>query len=117
MRPLYHPPIEEITVQGILHALADPVRVRILLGLLDSDCTRNCAAFLHVCDAPLPKSTLSKHFTVLRESGLVWSERKGVELHNRARDKDVLPKFGFLIDAILEAYQKESQASKALTKF
>nr|GEU59330.1 hypothetical protein [Tanacetum cinerariifolium] len=26
MRPLYHPSDEEITVQGILHALADPVR-------------------------------------------------------------------------------------------
>lgn len=109
MRPLYHPAIEEITVQGILHALADPVRVRILMGLFRSDCTRNCTTFLNVSNTPLPKSTLSMHFGVLRESGLIRSERRGVELHNQVRDKDVMPKFGPLIDAILDAYQKEGQ--------
>ncbi len=114
MRPLYHPSIEEITVQGIMHALADPVRVRILMGLFSSDCSRNCATFLNIYDTPLPKSTLSKHFAVLRESGLIRSERKGVELHNQVRDKDVMPEFGPLIDAILEAYQKEGRASTTL---
>jgi DNA-binding transcriptional ArsR family regulator len=114
MRPLYHPNVEEITVQGIMHALSDPVRVSIVMELSSADCTRNCSAFLNVQDTPLPKSTLSKHFAVLREAGLIRSERKGVEVHNQVRTQEVMAKFGPLIDAILDAYQKEGQASTAL---
>ncbi|WP_334270664.1 ArsR/SmtB family transcription factor, partial [Edaphobacter sp. HDX4] len=33
----------------------------------------------------MPKSTLSQHFKVLRESGLIRAERKGVEMHNTSR--------------------------------
>jgi hypothetical protein len=29
MKPLFHPSIENVTVEGILHALSDPVRVAI----------------------------------------------------------------------------------------
>ena len=29
MRPLYHPSLKDITVQGILYALSDPVRVAV----------------------------------------------------------------------------------------
>jgi hypothetical protein len=29
MRPLFHPSVDNITVEGILHALSDPVRVHI----------------------------------------------------------------------------------------
>jgi hypothetical protein len=36
MRPLIHPSIEDITVEGILHALADPVRVAIYAELASS---------------------------------------------------------------------------------
>ena len=34
MRPLFHPSIEEITVEGILHALSDPVRVAIYADIV-----------------------------------------------------------------------------------
>ena len=115
MRPLYHPPVEEITVQGIMHALADPVRVRILMELITSDATNNCTSFTNIYHTPLPKSTLSKHFAVLREAGLISSERKGVELHNQMRSKDLAPKFDRLLEAILEAYRVEMQAQQAVT--
>lgn len=115
MRPLYHPPVEEITVQGIMHALADPVRVRILMELITSDATNNCTSFINIYHTPLPKSTLSKHFAVLREAGLISSERKGVELHNQMRSKDLAPKFDRLLEAILEAYRVEMQAQQAVT--
>nr|GEX01773.1 hypothetical protein [Tanacetum cinerariifolium] len=111
MRPLYHPPVEEITVQGIMHALADPVRVRILMELISSDSTNNCTSFTNIYLTPLPKSTLSKHFAVLREAGLISSERKGVELRNQMRSNDLVPKFGRLLDAILEAYKQEIEAT------
>jgi len=33
MRPLFHPSIEDVTVEGILHALSDPVRVAIFADI------------------------------------------------------------------------------------
>jgi len=42
MRPLIHPPIEDVTVEGILHALSDPVRVAIYAQLAGADCAAMC---------------------------------------------------------------------------
>ncbi|HMD52958.1 MAG TPA: ArsR family transcriptional regulator [Phycisphaerae bacterium] len=109
MRPLYHPPVDQITVQGILYALCDPVRVRIFMQLARADCTKNCSAFLHISDTPLPKSTLSQHFKILREAGLIHSERKGVELQNHTRCAELEKKFGPMINAIILAYKDEAK--------
>lgn len=112
MRPLYHPPVEELTVQGILYGLSDPVRVRIFIELMDAQCARNCSAFLHVNKKPVPKSTLSQHFAILREAGLIRSVRKGVELVNEARCADLKEKFGPMIEQILKAYLAEAKRRK-----
>ncbi len=111
MRPLYHPRPDEMTVQGILYALSDPVRVRIFVELMDVDCMKNCSTFLNIGKTPLPKSTLSQHFKILREAGLVRSERKGVELQNRTRCLEFRKKFGRMIGSILEAYREEHRIS------
>ena len=112
MRPIYHPHPDEITVQGILYALSDPVRVRIINGLRGADCSQNCTTFTNVGETPLPKSTLSQHFRILREAGLIRSERKGVELQNQMRCEELEPKFGLMIRAILDAYDDECRASR-----
>ncbi len=109
MRPLYHPSIEEMTVQGILYALSDPARVRIFVELMGADCAKNCSAFLNIDKTPLPKSTLSQHFTVMREAGLIRSVRKGVELQNQTRCAELKKRFGPMIEAILHAYHDEAK--------
>src|ERR1700754_418108 len=111
MRPLYHPHPDEMTVQGVLYALSDPVRVEIFMQLLSADCTKNCTTFANIKSTPLPKSTLSQHFKILREAGLIRSERRGVELQNCVRCEDLAEKFGPMVKAILEAYQRECRAS------
>lgn len=107
MRPFYHPPVGAITVEGILYALSDPVRAQIYAQLLNAGCTRNCTTFLDIQanGRPLPKSTLSQHLKVLREAGLVRSERQGVEVHNRARCEDLKNDFGPMITEIIKAYR------------
>jgi DNA-binding transcriptional ArsR family regulator len=110
MRKIHHPSIEDITVEGILYAFSDPVRVRIFMELANAECTKNCSTFLKVNNCTLPKSTLSQHFKVLREAGLIFSERKGVELHNRTRCKELKDSFGPMIDAIIHAYAKQLSA-------
>src|SRR5579859_3909578 len=107
MRPLYHPSFEEISVPGILYALSDPVRARIFAELTQADCPQNCSAFVFHGKLRLPKSTLSQHFKILREAGLIRSERKGVELKNSTRWDEYGKRFGPMISGIIEAYAKE----------
>src|SRR5271154_3815923 len=105
MRPLYHPSLKDITVQGILYALSDPVRVRIYAELAQADSAMNCTAFAFNGDLKLPKSSLSQHFKILREAGLIRSERQGVELKNLSRCNELRKKFGPMIVSILKAYE------------
>ena len=113
MRPLVHPSVEDITVEGILHALSDPVRAQIYAEIARASCSQTCSAFLEVSDRAVPKSTLSQHFKALREAGLIRSERRGVELHNTDRCSEIAPRFGPLIMAILESHKAQAERDKA----
>src|SRR5712671_5610547 len=104
VRPLFHPSIEEVTVEGILHALSDPVRVAMYVDIVAQECPRNCSNFLTVSDKAIPKSTLSQHFKILREAGLIRSERHGVEMQNVSRCPELEGRFPGLILAIVRVH-------------
>ncbi|RDI97647.1 ArsR family transcriptional regulator [Dyella solisilvae] len=108
MRPLTHPSIEDITVEGILHALSDPVRAAIYARLTCADRANTCSAFLQMQDRAIPKSTLSQHFRALREAGLIRSERRGVEMLNTSRFEEIEQRFPGLLPAILKAHTAQS---------
>jgi DNA-binding transcriptional ArsR family regulator len=110
MRPLIHPSIDDVTLEGILHALADPVRAAIYTDLAARDGAATCSAFVNVIDREIPKSTLSQHFRALREAGLIRSERAGVEMRNQTRCKEIEQRFPGLIPSIMKAYAIESGA-------
>ena len=105
MRPLVHPSIDDVTVEGILHALSDPVRVAIFADIVGSDCSQNCSNFLNVSDKAIPKSTLSQHFKALREAGLIRGERRGGEMQNNSRCAEIEKRFPGLIAAIVNAHK------------
>jgi DNA-binding transcriptional ArsR family regulator len=109
MKPLFHPSIEDLTVEAILHALSDPVRVAICARIAASECSQSCSNFLKIEEKAIPKSTLSQHFKVLREAGLIRSERRGVEMLNTSRCAEVEGRFPRLIAAIIDAYRLQSQ--------
>ena len=108
MRPLFHPSIEDVTVEAILHALSDPVRAAIFAQIVGSHCSHNCSNFLNVSEKTIPKSTLSLHFKALREAGLIRGERRGVEMHNTSRCSEVDKRFPGLIAAIVNAHKVQS---------
>lgn len=108
MRPPFHPSVEDITVAGILHALSDPIRAAIYASIATQSCAQNCSQFLQISDQPIPKSTLSQHFKILREAGLIRSARHGVEIQNTPRADEVDRRFPGLLRAILNAYASES---------
>ncbi len=104
VRPLFHPSVEDVTVEAILHALSDPVRVAIFSDIAGSNCSQNCSNFLNISDKAIPKSTLSQHFKALREAGLIRSERQGVEMQNVSRCAEIQERFPGLIAAIVKAH-------------
>jgi DNA-binding transcriptional ArsR family regulator len=110
MRPLVHPSIDDVTVEGILHALSDPVRVAIYADIIGSNCSQTCSNFLKVSEKAIPKSTLSQHFKALREAGLIRGERVGVEMRNTSRCAEIEKRFPGLIMAIVKAHYIQVQA-------
>lgn len=113
MRPLFHPSIQDVTVEGILYALSDPARVAIYADIVGQECPQNCSTFLTVRDKAIPKSTLSQHFKILRENGLIRSERHGVEMHNSSRCTEIEGRFPGLIRAIVNAHTVQSAGIRA----
>ena len=113
MRPLFHPSIEDVRLEAILHALSDPVRVQIFADIAGADCAQTCSAFSSVGDRVIPKSSLSQHFKVLREAGLIRSERQGVEMHNTSRCTEIEGRFPGLVAAIINAHAIEGKSKDA----
>jgi DNA-binding transcriptional ArsR family regulator len=107
MRPLYHPQAEDIRLEAILHALSDPVRASLFIQIAGADCAQTCTALAGGAGQAIPKSTLSQHFKVLREAGLIRSERQGVEMRNTARCAEVDQRFPGLLPAILDAQKRQ----------
>jgi DNA-binding transcriptional ArsR family regulator len=120
VRPIFHPSPADIKVEGILHALSDPVRVAIFADIVSQECSQNCSTFLTVSDKAIPKSTLSEHFRALREAGLIRGERRGVEMHNTSRCAEIEERFPGLLRAIVNAHiiqsNDEAQAKKRVAK-
>lgn len=106
-RPLAHPNMEDVTVAGVLHALADPVRLAIVCELLKAESGISCTEAAGKLDMAMPKSTCSQHYRILREAGLIESERKGVELRSHVRLRELDARFPGLLQSILKAHEKE----------
>jgi DNA-binding transcriptional ArsR family regulator len=113
MKPIVHPSLDAITLEGIFHALSDPARTAIFAKIAFSECPQNCTMLAHISDRTIPKSTLSQHFNALREAGLIRSERQGVEVKNISRCDELEQRFPGLIPSILTAYKKQLQENVA----
>ena len=100
LRPFVHPPIEDVRLETILYALSDPARLEIVKKLTAGGCPMNCST---AAPGHLPKSTQSHHYQVLREAGLIRSERRGTEVVNTLRCAEIGEKFPGLLPAILTA--------------
>lgn len=103
MRPLQHPPMKSVTLPGILYALSDPVRLAVVSELAKKEAGLSCVEMMARTKHDLPKSTCSQHYQILRESGLIVSERHGVELVSRLRRKELDARFPGLLAAVLKA--------------
>lgn len=98
MRLLYHPDKKDISLAGVLYALGDPVRLEIVKRLAERG-ELPCAAL----DMPVAKSTLSHHFKVLREAGILFCRKEGTQHLNSLRRDDLEMRFPGLLDTVLRS--------------
>ena len=112
MKPLIHPAIDDVPLEAILHALADPVRVALFADIVAQECPQNCTTLASVLANPIPKSTLSQHMRLLREAGLIRGERHGVEMRNSSRCAEIDLRYPGLILSIVTAHTIQLNAEK-----
>ena len=95
---LAHPARDELELAAVLHALSDPIRLRIVRGLAEEG-ERSCGSF----DVPVTKSTCTHHFKVLREAGVIRQRQEGTARLNTLRRDDLDARFPGLLDTHLSA--------------
>ncbi len=93
---LPHPTREEIELSAVLHALSDPMRLRIVAALASGG---ECAC--KSIDLPVVKSTCTHHFRVLREAGVIRQRLEGTTKLNSLRREDLDARFPGLVEAVL----------------
>lgn len=96
MRTYTHPTPEDLTLERLLYALSDPVRmeiVRCLAGVPEATCGE--------LDGGRPKSSMSHHFRVLRDAGLVHTRNVGTTHMNSLRSDALESRFPGLLKSIL----------------
>lgn len=96
--PLEHPDLDTVELAAVLHALSDPIRLRIVAELADGS-ERSCKSF----DLPIVKSTCTHHFRVLREAGVIRQRIDGKARLNALRRDELEARFPGLLDAVLSA--------------
>ena len=94
--PLSHPARHDIELAPVLHALSDPMRLRIVVGLAVED-KRTCKSF----SLPVTKSTCTHHFRVLREAGVIRQRVEGTTRLNSLRREDLNARVPGLLDSVL----------------
>jgi DNA-binding transcriptional ArsR family regulator len=96
---LHHPDRTQIELPAVLHALSDPQRLEIVRRLADSDEPCACGSI----DLGVAKSTMTHHYRVLRESGVIRQERRGTSKLTELRREDLDSRFPGLLDAVLSS--------------
>ncbi|MFF0970401.1 ArsR/SmtB family transcription factor [Streptomyces sp. NPDC003703] len=102
-RDLPHPERAEIRLEGVLHALSEPLRLQVVRKLAAEGEELSCSHF----DLPVTKSTTTHHFRVLREAGVIRQIYRGTAKMNGLRRDDLDHLFPGLLDALLDAAARQ----------
>jgi DNA-binding transcriptional ArsR family regulator len=96
MRAVHHPPIDDVALPEVLHALSDPLRLQIVCRLA-RDGELACGAL----NGGVSKSTLSHHLKVLREAGVTITRLEGTTRLVSLRRQELEARFPGLMDRVL----------------
>ncbi|TCO54239.1 ArsR/SmtB family transcription factor [Actinocrispum wychmicini] len=96
---LLHPDRDQIRIENVLLALGNPLRLSVV-QVLDAGGEHNCGSVLSMLGVT-SKSTMTHHWRVLRESGVIWQQPSGRENLVSLRRLDLDKRYPGLLDSIL----------------
>ncbi|WP_406318125.1 helix-turn-helix domain-containing protein [Streptosporangium sp. NBC_01639] len=94
-----HPDRDQIRIEDVLSALGSPLRLAVV-RVLDAGGEHNCSSVLSVLGVT-SKSTMTHHWRVLRDSGVIWQHPSGRENLLTLRREDLDTRYPGLLEAIL----------------
>lgn len=97
-----HPDREQIRLENVLTALGNPLRLAVVRALAAGD--------EHACGSLLQgqsKSTMTHHWRVLRDSGVIWQRPYGRENLLSLRQEDLEERFPGLLVSLLGALEND----------
>ena len=95
-----HPERDEMDLGTVLSALADPLRRKVVYDLIHCPHghERTCVSFA----LPVSKASLTHHFRVLREAGLIRQENRGNSRAATLRRSDMDARFPGLLALVAD---------------
>jgi DNA-binding transcriptional ArsR family regulator len=111
MNRFTHPDPKDVSLDAVLHALADPARRAIVRALAaDKACDGKGLACAAAAPPNLPKSTMSQHYSVLRAAGLVRAAKQGTAVVHTLRCTEIEARFPGVLSAVLAAEETVRQS-------
>jgi DNA-binding transcriptional ArsR family regulator len=110
---LPQPERDEIDLSVVFSTLSDPLR-RTAIAILATlpDCMeRYCVSF----GFPVAKASLTHHFKILREAGLISQIDYGNRRASSLRREDIDPRFPGLLAMMVKELEQDGGADKAAT--
>ncbi|MBJ7223730.1 MULTISPECIES: ArsR/SmtB family transcription factor [unclassified Brenneria] len=106
-----HPERDKIRLEDVLTALGNPLRLTVVRVLADGG-EYTCGSVLQ----GISKSTLTHHWRVLRNSGVIWQRPYGRENLLSLRREDLDARFPGLLDALLGAIECDAATAASIAK-
>ncbi|CNH20720.1 ArsR family transcriptional regulator [Yersinia massiliensis] len=106
-----HPEREQIRLENVLTALGNPLRLAVVRRLAAGG-EHACGTLVH----GLSKSTLTHHWRVLRESGVIWQRPCGRESLLSLRREDIDARFPGLLDVLLSAVENDATTDESTAR-
>ncbi len=98
MREKKHPKIDQVELTDIMYALSDPARVEIVRAIAEAGHALSCG----VLTSDRPKSSMSHHFKILRDSGIIETRIQGKEHFNSLRLSEIEKRFPGVLKSVIK---------------
>ncbi len=108
MKNIFHPAKEDISLFTILYALSEPLRFSIIEQLANGE-ELTCGGFKLL--SIKGKSTMTHHFKVLRDAGLIRTRVEGREHYTSLRKQDIEERFPGLLNTLMIAFKTPENTS------
>lgn len=109
---IQHPSRDEIQIDKVLAALGSSVRLAAVRKILTSE---PCPCYTIL--PQITKSTMTHHFRILRESGVVWQHHIGRVYSLTIRREDLEFRFPGLLSAVLSTLSEDKLTKELLDQY